>query len=87
MPETSQAEVQVSGKRLDDDYFLINAETVKHSKQVFPTTRHLPLHGQTEILLHSFGDSSSHCVVSGRGKRLFKKKINANIDMVRNRVL
>lgn len=59
---------QASRKRLDDDDFLIDTEPVQHIEQVLSTTWHLPLHGQTEILLHSFGDSSSHCVVSERAE-------------------
>lgn len=55
---------KLSRERLDDDDFLVDTETVQHTEQVLPTPRHLPLHGQTEILLHSFGDPSRHCVVS-----------------------
>lgn len=61
----------MSRKGLDDDDFLVNAETVEHIEQVFPTTRHLSLHGQTEIFLHSFGDPSSHGVVSAKGRCSF----------------
>lgn len=54
----------MSRERLDDDDFLVDAEAVKHAEQVLSTARHLPLHSQTEIFLHSFGDPTSHCVVS-----------------------
>lgn len=76
---------QVSRKRLDDDDFLVDAETVKHTEQVLSTSRHLPLHGQTEIFFYTFGDSTSHCVVSEKIKRI--KKINTNIHMVKNVLL
>lgn len=59
----SSVTTKVSRQRLDDDNFLINTETMKHTEQVLPAARHLPLHGQTEIFFYSFRDSSSHCVV------------------------
>lgn len=78
----------MSRKRLDDDDFLVDAESVKHAQQVFPAARHLSLHGQTEIFLHSFGDSTGHRVVSEKIKGfvffVFLKKKNANIHMIRN---
>ena len=74
----------MSRKRLDDDDFLIDAETVKHAEQILSTARHLPLHGQTEIFLHSFGDSTSHCVVS---ERIKEQEMSTNIHTVRNVLL
>lgn len=72
----------MSRKGLDDDDFLVNAETVEHTEQVLPTARHLPLHGQTEIFLHSFGDPSSHCVMSAKGRFCFFLNVNITINLL-----
>ena len=57
-----------SWKRLDDHDLLVEAEAVEDAQQVLPAARHLPLHGQPEVLLHPLGDPSGHRVVSaGRG--------------------
>lgn len=71
----------LSGKRLDDDDLLIDAETVKHAQQVLSTARHLSFHRQTEVFLHSFSDSTSHGVMSEKGK---KDQININLHVVRH---
>lgn len=64
--------MRLSGKRLDDDDLLVDAETVKHAQQVLSTARHLPFHRQAEVFLHSFGDSTSHSVMPEDGKKKIK---------------
>lgn len=53
----------LSGQSLKEQDLLIDAEPVQYHHQVLPTTGHLALHGQTEVLFHALSDATSDCVV------------------------
>lgn len=53
----------LSGQRLQEQDLLINAEAMQHHHEVLTTAGDLALHGQAEVLLYTFGDASSDCVV------------------------
>lgn len=52
-----------SGQSLKQQDLLVNAEPVQHHHQILATAGDLALHGQTEVLFHTFSDASGDRVV------------------------